>query len=270
MTEQPATEKQLQRAESKIEERMSAFERSMLRLTAAAVAISIITGLVFVGQLYEMWQAGKQTDKMIGAANIEARASRCFSKSAEGINTEITDAVTQLGFQVDALRDNVKQTNGLAAATKDGISENRSAIRLENRAWLGVTNETMVQFVPGRPIKLDIFLTNSGRTPANSVQTAVSVSVDTKIMDLDMNFKDFVSTASVPPQGSHVIHVTSKGQLTGIQAAKIENKSLLLVVRGTVDYEDFNGVPRSTNICMYMADPATKEIIFCQTGNEMN
>jgi hypothetical protein len=62
---QPATEEQLQEAEQKIEKRMSAFERSMLRLTWAAVIVSVLSALVFGGQLYEMITGGTATDKLV-------------------------------------------------------------------------------------------------------------------------------------------------------------------------------------------------------------
>lgn len=272
-----ATNEQLKAAEAQIDKRMSAFERTTLRLSTVAISVSVVVMLAIVFQAWEMYQGGIDTHALASAAKSadqssekNAKAAKSFAGSAQHINQGIADAVEKLGLQVEALRDNVKQTNGLAAATKSGILESRNAIRLENRAWLGVINEKMIQFEAGKPIKLDIFLDNSGRTPANNVRTAVSVTVDPRIVDFPMSFGDFVSTASVPPQGSHVIHVTSNKLLSGIQAAKIKDKSLLLVVRGTVDYEDFNGIARSTNICMYMADVATKEIVFCQTGNNMD
>ncbi|HWF66023.1 MAG TPA: hypothetical protein VN670_01890 [Acidobacteriaceae bacterium] len=207
---------------------------------------------------------------MIKAAKINADAAASFSISAKGIDTEITNAVAQLGFQVGALRDNIKQTNGLADATKAGISENRSAIGLENRAWLGITNERIVQFAPGKPVKVDIFLTNSGRTPANAVRTAVNISVNPQIVVFPASLGSFMFTTSVPPQGSRIVYVTSKSDLSGIQVAQFKNKSMFLIVSGTIDYEDFNRVQRATNICMYMSDPSTKEFAFCETGNGMD
>jgi hypothetical protein len=69
---QPATEQELRAAEQKIEqqidERMTGFERSMVRLTRFGLAITILTGIIFAGQLYEMISGGTQTDKLIGYA----------------------------------------------------------------------------------------------------------------------------------------------------------------------------------------------------------
>src|SRR5664279_3841873 len=71
----PATEAQLQQAEHNIEERISAFERSTLKLTRIGLFVGVVTLLIFAGQLWEMSQSGKQTDKLIVAAKALANAA---------------------------------------------------------------------------------------------------------------------------------------------------------------------------------------------------
>src|SRR5438270_14090734 len=71
----PAIEEQLQQTERKIEERMSAFERSMLRLTRAGVFIAVLTALIFGGQLYEMRKGGSDTHDLAAAAKAQAEAA---------------------------------------------------------------------------------------------------------------------------------------------------------------------------------------------------
>lgn len=132
---QPATEQQLERAEQKIEERieerLSAFERTMLRLTGAAIFISVVTGLIFAGQLYEMVEGGKQTDKLLSAAGTQADAASDmadaagnqvdaadnFSDTAEEINRKIATAVIQL--------------QAAANNAKTGLDTTRDAMHLE-------------------------------------------------------------------------------------------------------------------------------------------
>ena len=75
VTAQPATAKQLQQAEENIENRMSAFERTTVRLTTAGVIIGVITLLIFAGQLYEMIEGGTATDKLVDYAKTQANAS---------------------------------------------------------------------------------------------------------------------------------------------------------------------------------------------------
>ncbi len=123
--EQPQTRQQTeQNIEERIEKRMSAFERSMLRLTWAAVVISLVTGLIFAGQLYEMWQAGKQTDKLLSAASDlsgaasdtaaaagdQVDAADNFSDSAEEINSGVSGAVIQLQSAANNAKKSIEAT----------------------------------------------------------------------------------------------------------------------------------------------------------------
>lgn len=279
----PATGEQLKKTEEKIEDRMSVFERATIRLTRIGVFVGILTLIIFAGQLYEMWQGGRQTDKLITASNTNARAATSFANSASNINggiraavSKMQGAVDQLGSQVKELKKSAKESDRLAIATektaqaaKDGIVTNRNAIQLENRAWLGVTNETVVQFETGKPTKVDITLINTGKTPASHVMEGADVQPYTLIPDTPLLF-GLTPTASIPPQGSHILHITSNAKLDGITKAKIEGKVLVLVFRGTVQYEDFNKIQRTTSVCMFMSDPATKQLSFCETGNDMD
>jgi hypothetical protein len=221
-------------------------------------------------------QGGKDSRRIADAAEKQVSAAKSFSKSAANINTGVQDAVGQLESQVAELRESAKESNRLAAATektaqaaKDGIVANRMALQLENRAWLGVSNEGVIQFETGKPIKVDITLVNSGKTPASHVMEGADVQPFTLIPDTPLLF-GLTPTASIPPQGSHILHITSNTKLDGITKAKIEGKVLILVFRGTVQYEDFNKIQRTTSVCMFMSDPATKQLSFCETGNDMD
>jgi ABC-type transporter Mla subunit MlaD len=119
-----ATVKQLQQAEKNIENRMSAFERTMIRLTRAGVIIGVITLLIFAGQLYEMIEGGTATDKLVDYSKVQANASsdqadaaQQFSDTAEDINGRMSDAVDQL--------------QAAAANAKSGITATQDAMRLD-------------------------------------------------------------------------------------------------------------------------------------------
>src|ERR1035438_7010908 len=123
---QVATAHQLEQTETRIEERMSSFERSMIRLTWAAVIISILSIIVFAGQLYEMIAGGTATDKLVeytraqaNAGNDQADAAQQFSDTTEEINAGINSAVDQL--------------ESAANNAKASIQATQNAMRLEQR-----------------------------------------------------------------------------------------------------------------------------------------
>ncbi|HEY4900037.1 MAG TPA: hypothetical protein VIH91_04375 [Terriglobales bacterium] len=171
---QPATGQQLHQTEQTIEERLSAFERSMLRLTRAAVVISLVTGLVFAGQLYEMWQAGQQTDKLLSAAKAladaasdtadaardQVDAANNFADTAEDINKGIANAAIQL----QASAENSKRWTNTV----------QGSMRLDQRAWISATvvGQTIQT---SAPISATLRVQNIGRTPATKISGLIKL-----------------------------------------------------------------------------------------------
>jgi hypothetical protein len=280
--EKPATEERLNAAEKKIEERMSAFERSTIRLTRMAIGVSIVVGLAVCAQWWEMHQGGIDTHNLADAAakteksaEKSAQASRDFADNAAKINAGISTAVDKLNMQAGELQESVAQATRLATSTektaqsaREGIETNRDALLLENRAWLGVIAENVTEFEAGKVIKAEITLTNSGKTPASQVKEGVDVQGFPAIPNTPLLF-GLRPTAAIPPQASHILQFTSPAVLSGIELGKIKDKSAFLVLRGIIQYEDFNKVQRQTNVCMFMSDPTTKKLSFCEAGNDM-
>ena len=138
----------------------------MLRLTWAAVLISLLSAAVFAGQLYEMHEAGVQTDKLLSAAKAladaasdtataagdQVDAANNFSDTAEDINRGISGAVDQL--------------KAAAKNAKDSIQKTQDSFRADQRAWVGLGEYRIEQFSAKDPFKLAIPFVNSGKSPA--------------------------------------------------------------------------------------------------------
>jgi hypothetical protein len=286
--QQPATEQQLQTAEQNIEQRMSAFERSMLRLTWAAVAISVITGLIFAGQLYEMISGGTQTDKLVGYASRQARAgedmaiaagdqadaAQQFSDTAEDINGRMSDAVQQL--------------QSAATNTRTTIANSEKAFRAEQRAWVGVREAVSVEVSETTPWKVVVTFFNSGKSPARNVQSSTrfktsNTPVHGPSEDEIKRLVAFRPANSIAPQGEYHINIGgpvsgepyTAEQLQGSQAIISEFKyikdgTLILYYYGILRYDDVFGNHRETQWCIYLANPTTKELGFCDAFNDLN
>jgi hypothetical protein len=177
---QPATEQQLrdteQKIEEQIEERMTGFERSMVRLTRYGLAVTVLTGIIFAGQLYEMITGGTQTDKLVGYARTQANsagdqadAAQQFSDTAEDINGRMSDAVDQL----EATTDNAKKA--LAASNKQSkaaLDASIAASRSDQRAYvtIGRPDGTVAEILWPKDetgnAGLLVHFQNNGRLPA--------------------------------------------------------------------------------------------------------
>ncbi len=252
------------------EKRMTAFERSTVRWTRVAVFASILAAIficlqwiVMDSTLNEMKRSGdnatNQLWQAIGNMNWMAR-------TADGSLHQAQQIFEANKLQTKRLADSTEKA---AEAAKSGTETNRNALVLENRPWLGVTEETVTQLEAGKEIKAQITLFNSGKTPASQVIEAASVAALPSIPTVPILF-GLKPTAAIPPQASHILRFTSHAKLSGIEMGKITDKSILLVFRGVIQYEDFNRVQRHTNVCMFMSDPATKQLTFCENGNDMD
>jgi len=280
-TGQIATERQLQEAEQNIEKRMSAFERSMIRLTWAAVIISILSAAVFAGQLYEMVTGATATDKLIEYAKVQANAGSDQADAAQQFSDTAEDINSGIGGAVDQLEAAAKNTS---AAVKNA----QSAFREEQRAWVGVQGTAdSGGFTETEPWKIKVVFFNSGKTPARSVQT--SGMFITSPIPITGPFAEQVKRLtfhpgqSIAPQGYYRQTIGAdtqaesytKPQMEGKQTLVsqyklIKEKQLFLYYFGILKYLDNSGRHRETQFCIYLADPVTKESGICDAFNNLN
>jgi hypothetical protein len=177
--EQAATERQLQETEQKIEERMSAFERSIVRLTWAAVIISILSFLVFAGQLYEMISGGTQTDEIITAANgIKTAQDQLVLDNkqvlsdnrqalAEVLKENREELASALKQNRDALQTQTTASNGQLAAIQQQTE-------IGARPWLNISEVALaggitINMKGEAQSAVHVVTQNIGKTPARAV-----------------------------------------------------------------------------------------------------
>lgn len=287
---QPATGQQLQTAEQNIESRMSAFERSMVRLTWAAVAISIVTGIVFAGQLYEMISGGTQTDKLVNYARAQANASsnqadaaQQFSDTAEDINGRMSDAVDQL----QAAADNAKH----------GLEATQQAMRLDQRAWVATERiSTTPKLDISKEFDVEVALKNTGKTPAKNVvmiarwdatPEGIKPNYATEEGDKNRVKGVFISRALIAPNAEYfrkiepfqpILDSFDTSESLSVEAKEIGKKSYLkmftdgavvLYIHGRIDYEDIFHCRHWTTFCSQLVldhEKATTNV--CEEHND--
>ncbi len=275
---------------------MSAFERSMLRLTQAAITISVITGLIFAGQLYEMWQNGRQTEKLIGAAGTQAEAAGDmanaagdqvdaadnFADTSEEVNRKISDAVGQLKAAADSANASIKVT--------------QQAIRLDQRAWVAVeriSNTPTLEL--GKEFEIEVTVKNTGKTPAKSA--IMIMRWDSFPKGIKPNYSAdnggkeasgiFVSRALIAPNAEYSrktkpfqpgLDWVDANQSSTAQTKETIKKSFLkrftdgdmiFYIHGRIDYEDIFHCQHWTTFCSELAfdhEKATTHV--CEEHND--
>jgi hypothetical protein len=131
----PNADKKLDNEEA-LEERMSAFERSTVRLTTISIGVAIIVGLAVFAQWWEMHTSGLDTHALaeaakqqVFAAGKSAQAAQNFASSAALINGNINDAVGKLDAQAKATQ---RSANAAKSAADTAIAGLRPWIKISD------------------------------------------------------------------------------------------------------------------------------------------
>jgi hypothetical protein len=229
------------------EDKFTKNDKVMIWLTAV-IAFGTLVSAVAIGlQWREMVGGGKQTDQIITAANADAATN--FTRSAEGINTGIHDAVEKLNLQANNLNDNVKQAARLALATEIA---NRNAVD-GDRPWMG-GYITVSNFAVGSEPSFTIVFTNSGKRPARLILVAnrengyASFPVDP---DHAYIFEDTPSTSIVVPGQGSLSPVLFGSPLTKQQMDELDSGKSIFFAFAKVEYQDIRtGAKYWTHLCM--------------------
>lgn len=247
---------------------MSGFERSMIRLTTAGIIIAILTGIVFLGQLYEMISGGTQTDKLVDYAKTQAQAadeiaqaSDDFTDSAKWMEEHAKDAADAMQDSVDTASEN----------TKTIIKNAQNTTRLDQRAWV------VWKGVEGTP-ELDktwvvkTYFTNSGKTPAKNVRVNCALIPAKEESELDFN-----RTAQSEPKPTIIApnDPTTYCPLNPLTIEKVTKDVLnifasrekILFAYGFVTYNDIFGKEHWLTFCHAM-EPDGKAWDACQGHND--
>jgi hypothetical protein len=240
----PATEQQLQRAEQAIEDRMSGFERSMVRLTRAGVIVAAVTLIIFCGQLWEMHSGGSQTDKIIAAD--------------ERIAIAMENAVGQAKLSLDTTVDQ---------------------FHLEQRAWLGVqkfnssiiTGALDVPYIEAdRDIRFIAQVVNSGKTVAMNTKADIAFQFLPNGTPLIPRFGQAkpppVVSALVIQPGATVFMQSLPTKFSANQIAAAAQSALVLYIYGRIHYRDVFGKQHLTEFCSYLT-PDLRSFNACATYN---
>lgn len=221
---------------------------------------------VMRGQLQEMKRSGEQsTDqvwKAIGNINWEARSMDWSQK------------VSQQGI------------NGSAAQAQQSLGATQAQMRLDQRAWVGISAVDPGVFSETTGFPVVIVFTNSGKTPAMHVTSSQGFGLSPvpvpgpppmRIQELEQ-----FPGPDIAPQGKLTKNLASLDtKITALPAqiegtneiisnfASINDGRLILYYFGTITYDDIFGRPHRTNYCIVFLNPKIKETGSCDTFNDI-
>jgi hypothetical protein len=276
----PATEADLEQ----VKNQMSGFERSTLGWTRASFIVILATGIFIALQWHEMHSGGQDTHDLAIAAKTQADKMKSMSDAADKIRQAAENMVIQDQRIADNAEKSLKASNKQSKAVLDA---NVAASRLDQRAWVGVSGAELTQFEANKPLHLDVALLNTGKTPARKTRECTGWVLARGYLREPPNDvitkceKDWKASSDLPPQGKFITRAgeaqlgaspEDQGSAVYIMQSydAIKGKVQILYVFGEYEYQDLTGQTRTTRYCLYLSDPDTKTVQFCDGFNDMN
>lgn len=294
VTAYPASETTAQQIE-KVEEEMSGFEKSTLRWARTAVIMSGLAAIFVCLQWWEMHTSGTDTHSLAISAGDQASRMQDFANRMKDQADQTKDLADRMKKQADETKiiaaQAVIQANAnqkLAQNAVDTLANAKKSFRDEQRAWVGVQGTADSRgFTDKEPWQITVVFFNSGRTPAQNVQTSGMYTTSPVPLSgptpQQIAMLQFQPAQSIAPQGFYRESVgeaigaegTSANQISGMQTlvseyTQIKSKTLFLYYYGLVKYEDVSGKSHETQYCILLANPDTKQAGICDSFNDLN
>jgi hypothetical protein len=236
----------------------------------ATVVIAVLTG-IYVHYSRAQWKVMR--DQLTEMTNSRLQAK---TDSASAITAQQAIAQTSLSTS----QGNFDKSSQSAENT----------FRDEQRAWIGVTRQTLEQFEEKKAVVIGVSITNAGKTPARNLKIRVRTIVTNYPINgpaqediAGLRKAPWILGPAMSPQGQYSITI-GKDQLVGqilteenkriVQGTidrfpLIKSKTLFLYDVGEVSYEDVSRRTHLTTFCVFLADPETKFVAFCPEFNEI-
>jgi len=243
---QPATEQQL----NDVEKRMTAFERSMRRLTIVQVIVAILTGAVIALQWYEMHTGSVDTHALAEAAKAQAEAAKA---TAESSKAQSENTARQLIISEEQ-----------AKAAQGSVQATQRQMRQDQRAWLN-PQAVFSAIGESKPIGAVVQVINNGRTPARRIFFELVVE---KVSSNKSPSFDYSGPHFKPHIGTMFTNVTQEMKISAFRSdyvAKVASEMLLtkpeyeelvsgqayVAVFGKMTYLDVFGIEHWAKFCRW-------------------
>jgi len=238
-------------------------ENTNLIMAIATVVIAIFTALTF----WLVLDSSNDTGKLISAAQTQAAAATNISGAADDFKDSAYWMEQHMDDAANAIQDSVDTAD---RSTKATIRNAEKSFRDEQRAWIGLGQFRIDHFDDKDPFKLLIPWVNSGKTPAIKTESAIPYAFPpTRLTGPPAGYKYlFEKSSAIAPQGAFVITVTNSA-VPPIYTS-INDGTLWMYFYGQFRYRDIHSkTVHTTSFCLYY-DRITKQMAFCENGNDMD
>jgi hypothetical protein len=256
--------------------------------TRGEIAIVCLTAFIFITYLTSNYFLWKQSNISKQGADAATSAAQIAQNTFMAGQKSAGDILVEMQNQSSAMQSAAKAANAQTDISRHSLDATITASRLDQRAWIGVLDPMPGDFSEATGFPVTVVFFNSGRTPASNVQSAAGFKISPSAISgpspEDINQLTFRPGQSIAPQGrfSEALRVilpsgdiSTPGERKGLQDVisrfqLIKAKKVVLYIYGILKYDDAFGKHRTTNFCIFMADPDTKRFGFCDNFNDLN
>jgi hypothetical protein len=174
--------------------------------------------------------------------------------------------------QLDQMRKSTKAATAAAKAAKNGIALAKESARLDQRAWVTITQSILYKpLAVGEVPKINMTLTNSGKTPALKVRiVGVAYVGDSPVSSSNIGHTGAIKEALIGPGGTISTEREAVEPIRDddvIQA--IKDDTVRLYAMGYISYFDVFNQPHKTNFCIFISGKWLEKSIMvnCDSGN---
>jgi hypothetical protein len=251
----------------------------MYLLVTGAVALVGLGALVLMWrQLREMKAAREHSDRLGRRANEQLGAMRDAAEQTDQL-------LQQLAEQARIAAEHARSANMAACAAKSSsesfahiaqssihnVQVAEEAMRLQQRAWVFVTDIRAGDLLPGKPVSISMGFKNTGKTPARNVQIATQVDPLPRGHAPEPRLDKAYNRGIIPPEGSVFVNIgngrSHTQPLTQEELQAIASGDLVVWVYGTLTYDDVFEVRQATMFC-YRLQPDGRTFAVAEIYNE--
>lgn len=186
---------------------------------------------------------------MLGTLALSAATLLGVWMLSSNINTKLQDKASV--EQMEKLTAQVSRLNGML---EDSLKQNKAALdasikasRLDQRAWVGVKSIQMLPMEAGKPLKMEIKFSNSGKTFALDVRHTGILRLSDKLLgdvapedreSLEKQPKQVPTLVTLAPNGESLLPCASLAPLTDEMIAAIITGKVHVYLVGEISYTD--------------------------------
>lgn len=245
------------------------------------MVVGVLGAIVIYRQLQlmdrQMQDAGNDALRQQINTKVTLRLMAQQAQASTDAAKAMLDAANQNRRAADAAEGGSAETARIAKSSERSIEATRAALRLEQRAWVGIDRIQRGELVVNKPFTVEIVFTNTGKTPA--LDTIGQSSTQFMLKGQEPDFRenavgDLRSHALVLPGQVYTVtntfeDVQGTPLLENATIALIQKGEATIFLWGRINYSDIFGCQHWTNYC-YIYTPKNGGYSAYSKGNTVD